>query len=56
LAAVHLPVPLVVAMRLLSGLGWRLTTFPIMLGAYFAGQYLGGALRRHARRDRSCGS
>ena len=43
--AVHLPILLVVAMRLLSGLGWRLATFPVTLGAYLAGQFLGGMLR-----------
>jgi hypothetical protein len=48
-AAVHLPVPLVVGMRLLSGMGWRLWTFPFMLGAYFAGQYVGGKLGARAR-------
>jgi hypothetical protein len=45
-AAIHLPILLVVGMRLLSGLGWRLATFPVLLGAYFAGQYFGGVLRR----------
>lgn len=44
--AVHLPVPLVVAVRLLSGLGWRLATFPVMIGAYFLGQIIGGRIRR----------
>jgi len=43
--AVHLPVPLVVALRLLSGLGFQLATFPLMIAAYFGGQYLGGKLR-----------
>ena len=50
-AAINLPILLVVGMRLLSGLGWRLATFPVLLGAYFAGQYFGGVLRRRARRD-----
>ena len=44
--AIHLPVPLVVGLRLFAGLGWRLATFPLFVGAYFAGQYLGGILRR----------
>lgn len=44
--AVHLPIPCVVALRLFSGLGWSLTTFPFMITAYFTGQYLGGVLRR----------
>ena len=44
--AVHLPVPLVIVLRSISGMGFRLATFPVMIGAYFAGQYLGARLRR----------
>ncbi len=44
--AVHLPVPLVIAIRVLAGLGWHLITFPILVGAFFTGQFLGGRLRR----------
>jgi hypothetical protein len=47
--AVHLPIPLVVTLRLVSGLGWHLSTFPFVLGAYFTGQFLGGRLRRRLR-------
>lgn len=43
--AVHLPIPLAVGLRLVSGLGWRLATIPLLVGAYVAGQYLGGVLR-----------
>ncbi len=42
--AIHLPVPFVAAGRLLSGLGFELYTFPILIGAYFAGQFLGAWL------------
>jgi hypothetical protein len=49
-AAVHLPIPLVAAMRILSGLGWQWCTFPCFLGAYFAGQLVGGWLLRINRR------
>jgi len=45
LVSVHAPVPLVVLLRISSGMGWRLSTFPVMIAAYFAGQYLGGAVR-----------
>ena len=44
--AVHVPVLLVVAIRILSGLGWRLSTLPVFVGSYVAGQYVGGILRR----------
>jgi len=44
--AVHLPIPFIVIMRLVSGMGFHLSTLPVMLGAYFAGQFAGGAMRR----------
>jgi hypothetical protein len=46
LLAVHIPVPFVVACRLLLGLGWHLVTFPVLIGAFCAGQFAGGRLQR----------
>jgi F0F1-type ATP synthase membrane subunit a len=43
--AVHAPVPVVVGLRVLSGLGWQLSTVPVLAGAFLAGQFLGGRLR-----------
>ena len=40
--AVHAPVPLVAGLRILSGLGFQWSTFPVIVAAYFAGQSLGG--------------
>lgn len=45
--AVHAPVPIVVGLRLLSGLGWHLESFPLLVSAYLVGQYSGGVLRRN---------
>jgi len=42
--AVHLPVPVIIALRIFSGLGWRFITFPVLIGAFFLGQLLGGIL------------
>ena len=42
--AVHLPVPFVIIVRILGGVFWNVKTFPILAGAYFAGEYLGGSL------------
>jgi len=50
LLAVHVPVPIVVALRLLSGLGFQLYTFPVMIGAFFGGQLIGGTIRRLSTR------
>ena len=43
--AAHLPVPLVIALRIFSGLGWKLMSFPVLVGAYFLGQFVGGRVR-----------
>ena len=42
--AVHLPVIAAISLRVLGGLGWQLITFPILIGAFFAGQFLGGKI------------
>jgi len=44
--AVHGPVPVVAGMRILAGVHWELRTLPVLVGAYFTGQFLGGRLRR----------
>ena len=43
--ALHLPVPLVIALRAFSGLGWKLMGFPVLVGAFFLGQFVGGRVR-----------
>lgn len=43
--AVLLPVPLVVALRIFSGLGFKLISFPVIIGAFVLGQFVGGRLR-----------
>jgi hypothetical protein len=48
--AVHGPVPMIVGLRLAAGLGWRLSTFPVLVGAFFGGQLLGGRIRSAIRR------
>lgn len=48
--AVHGPVPLIVALRIGAGLGWRLSTFPLVVGAFFSGQVIGGRFRHLVRK------
>jgi hypothetical protein len=43
--AVHLPVPFAIGCRIFLGLGWHLITFPVLIGAFFAGQLAGSRLR-----------
>jgi hypothetical protein len=49
LLAVHLPVPAMVAFRTLAGLGWELKTFPVLVGAFFLGQFVGGRVHSWLR-------
>jgi hypothetical protein len=42
--AIHLPVPVVVFLRIYSGLGWDWYTFPVLIGAFFLGQFCGARL------------
>jgi hypothetical protein len=39
--AIHIPVPFVIAARIYSNLGFELYTYPILVGAFFLGQYFG---------------
>ena len=43
--AIHLPVPFVILLRLYSGLGWHWSTFPVLISAFFLGQFAGARLR-----------
>lgn len=43
--AIHIPVPIVIALRIYSGLGFKLISFPVIIGAFFLGQFVGGRLR-----------
>lgn len=51
--AVHLPVPLVVGLRLFLHLGWQLSTFPVLISAYFLGQFCGGRFRLSLRQRKA---
>ena len=42
--SVHAPVPVAIALRLASGIGFQLATIPLMVVAFFAGQMIGGRI------------
>lgn len=44
--AIHAPIPFVIILRVTSGLGWQLASFPIIVGAFLLGQFLGGKGRQ----------
>ena len=48
--AVHLPVPAIIGLRLLTGIGFQFATLPITVGAFALGQFLGGRLQAHRAR------
>ena len=47
--AVHGPVPIVVALRLFFHVGFGLSTFPVLVGMYFSGQFVGGLLQKRSQ-------
>ncbi|MGQ7870104.1 hypothetical protein [Sunxiuqinia sp. sy24] len=38
---IHIPVPFVVLLRIYSDIGFAFYTYPILIGAFFAGQLIG---------------
>jgi hypothetical protein len=38
---IHLPIPLVVFLRIYSDIGFAFYTYPILVGAFFLGQFVG---------------
>jgi hypothetical protein len=40
--AIHLPVILIVILRIYSGVGFAFITYPVLILAFITGQYLGG--------------
>jgi hypothetical protein len=44
--AIHLPVPIVIALRILGDIGFAFWTYPVMIGAFALGQWAGGRMRR----------
>ena len=48
--AIHIPVPFIVALRLLSGVGFGWETYLFMVGGYFLGQQFGSMLMKWIHR------
>jgi hypothetical protein len=44
--AVHIPVPMVIALRYGFHLGFELYTYPFLVGSFFLGQWTGGCIRK----------
>jgi hypothetical protein len=39
--AIHIPVPFIIAARIISDIGFEFYTYPILIGSFFFGQLLG---------------
>jgi hypothetical protein len=44
--AIHVPIPIIVILRIFSGIGFKFITYPVLVGAFFLGQYTGARLYR----------
>ncbi len=42
--AIHIPVPLIIAYRIFAELGREFHMFPILISAFFLGQFIGGKI------------
>ncbi len=42
--SIHVPVPFIIGLRFLSGLGFAFMTYPVLVGAFFLGQLSGKRL------------
>jgi len=56
--AIHIPVPFIVALRFLSGIGFGWYTYVFLVGGYFLGQQLGSLVMKwvhgHCHQESSC--
>ncbi len=56
--AIHIPVPIIVALRILGGIGFGWYTYLFLVGGFFLGQQLGSILikriHQHCHQESSC--
>jgi hypothetical protein len=48
--AIHIPVPFIIVLRILWGIGWQPISFPILMGAFILGQFGGGYVKKSLAR------
>ncbi len=39
--AIHIPVPFVILLRIYSNIGFEIYTYPVLVGSFFLGQFIG---------------
>ncbi len=47
--AIHIPVPFIILLRIYSNIGFAFYTYPILVGAFFLGQFWGKHLYNRRR-------
>jgi hypothetical protein len=52
--AIHFPVVLVIMERIFSGLGFAFITYPVLVGSFFLGQYIGGKIHGYFVKTEIC--
>ena len=45
--AIHIPVPIIVLIRIYSGIGFDWYTYPVFITAFFLGQLAGSRFKNH---------
>lgn len=45
-ASIHIPIPAIILLRIYSGVGFALYTYPLFIGAFFLGQFTGKIVYR----------
>lgn len=48
--AIHIPVPFIILLRIYSNIGFAFYTYPILVGAFFSGQFIGKILSDKRKR------
>ncbi len=47
--SIHIPIPFVVFLRIVSKIGFALYSYPLFIVAFFGGQYLGKIIFQHLK-------
>ncbi|OIP01466.1 MAG: hypothetical protein AUJ98_04245 [Bacteroidetes bacterium CG2_30_33_31] len=50
--AIHVPIPMIIALRYGFHLGFQLYTYPFMVAAFFSGQWLGAKIRKNKQKTK----
>jgi cytochrome b561 len=50
--AIHIPVPIIIFLRFYLEIGFHWSTYLFLVGAFFTGQYVGGAINKWFKKRR----